>query len=101
MKRAWRFLNIDLSKSFKKLWITNALDNSKDYLVLDRIMWLVEEHVKTFQKELIAAPAAETMKDLHKLPPRKHVAAFEQLKFKQIDNGPAGSYIFKVANRKH
>ena len=101
MKRAWRSLNIDLSKSFKKLWITNALDNSKDYLVSDRIMWLVDEQMKTFQKELIAAPAAETMKDLHKLSPRKHVAAFEQLKFKQIANGSAGNYIFKVANRKH
>ena len=46
-------LTIDVDNHFKALWVTNALDSSKDYLVSERIITLVGSHLKEFWDELM------------------------------------------------
>ena len=52
---------------FKALWVTNALDGSKDYLVSERIIALVGEKLKAFQRRLMQTPIPRHLKDLLKL----------------------------------
>ena len=46
-------LTIDVDNRFKALWVTNALDSNKDYLVSERIITLVGSHLKEFWDELM------------------------------------------------
>ena len=63
---------IDVVMHFKSLWVTNALDGSKDYLVSERIIMLVGEKLKVFRKKLNKADSPKNLKDLLKLitPPK-------------------------------
>ena len=38
---AWETLEIDTQREFKSLFMTNALDGSEDYLVLDKLFTLI------------------------------------------------------------
>ena len=46
-------LTIDVDNRFKALWVTNALDSNEDYLVSERIITLVDSHLKEFWDELM------------------------------------------------
>ena len=39
--KAWETLEIDTQREFKSLFMTNALDGSEDYLVLDKLFTLI------------------------------------------------------------
>ena len=44
---------IDKSPSFKSIWVTNALDESEDYLVSDKIFALVGETMRSSRSDVI------------------------------------------------
>ena len=64
-------VEIDAVTHFKSLWVTNALNGSKDYLVSERIM-LIGEKLKVFRKQLNKSENPKNLKDLLKLitPPK-------------------------------
>ena len=80
--KAWDMLDIDTAKEFKKLFVTNALDGSEDYLVSDKLYSLVGNDMIKFREELMKERSAKTLREvIRKLIPPKGV------KRKGIDEG--------------
>ena len=50
---AWNKLNVDHTRSFKTLFVTNSLEGSEDYLVSYRLFKLIGDSMVSFQKKLI------------------------------------------------
>ena len=50
---AWNKINVDHTRAFKILFVTNSLDGSEDYLVSDRLFKLSGDSMVSFQKKLI------------------------------------------------
>ena len=65
-------LEIDTESRFKALWVTNALDGTKDYLVSERVMLLVGNKMKVFRNDLMKKKSPKNLKELLKLitPPK-------------------------------
>ena len=57
---------VDNVKSFKSLWLTNALDGSEDWKVSDKIMNLVGTRLKEFRQKLMAEKCAKNLEELLK-----------------------------------
>ena len=72
LSESFEAVEIDVVTHFKSLWVTNALDGSKDYLVSERIMMLIGEKLKVFRKHLNKSDNPKNLKDLLKLitPPK-------------------------------
>ena len=72
LSESFEAVEIDVVTHFKSLWVTNALDGSKDYLVSERIMMLIGEKLKVFRKQLNKSENPKNFKDLLKLitPPK-------------------------------
>ena len=57
-------LKIDVKSAFKSVWVINALDGSKDYLVSDKIFGLDGESITSFRTEMNAKPPPKVIKEL-------------------------------------
>ena len=53
---AWKDVPNNFAEVFKKLFVTNALDGSEDYLVSDKLFVLIESDMQKFRKELTESP---------------------------------------------
>jgi hypothetical protein len=64
--------DIDFSKRFKSLWVTNKLNGSEDYLVSSKLMDMVGDDLKEFRKNLMSKPSPKKIKELQSLiiPPK-------------------------------
>ena len=58
--KAWR----SYAKESKYLWVTNALDGSKDNLVSERVYKTLDATVIEFRKELLKTISPKTLKNL-------------------------------------
>ena len=65
--KSLNYLKIDAANRFKALCITNVLDVSKDYLVSERIIALLNSHLKEFGKELMEKESPKSLKQLLRL----------------------------------
>jgi hypothetical protein len=54
--------DIDFSKRFKSLWVTNKLNGSEDYLVSSKLMDMVGDDLKEFRKNLMSKPSPKKIK---------------------------------------
>ena len=88
---SWNLLEINLICRFKALWVTNALDGSEDYLVLERVFALVGEKLQTFRRNLMLIPSPKNLKDLQGLitPPKgvKQKQEYKTSKTEPVDEG--------------
>ena len=57
-------VEIDSNKAFKNLFVTNAFDESEDYLVSERLFKLIGPQMKKFRQELMKE---KSTKDLNVL----------------------------------
>ena len=48
--QAWETLEIDTKTEFKSLFMINALDESEDYLVSDKLFALIGDEMVDFRK---------------------------------------------------
>ena len=72
--KTWELLDVDTEKEFKSLFVTNALDESEDYLVSDKLYALVGNEMVKFRTELMTSRPAKTLKEvIRKLIPPKGV----------------------------
>ena len=72
--KAWELLDVDTTREFKSLFVTNALDGSEDYLVSDKLYALVGNEMVKFRTELMTSGQAKTLKEvIRKLIPPKGV----------------------------
>ena len=49
-------VKFDHNKAFKTLWVTNALEESENFLSSDEIMSLVGESMRKFRNKLMNKP---------------------------------------------
>ena len=67
-------LDLDISRAFKSLFVTNKLDGSEDLLIGDTLRCLVYEEMKEFRKKLVTTTPPNNIQDLVKtLTPPKGV----------------------------
>ena len=72
--KAWELLDVDTEREFKSLFVTNALDGSEDYFLLDKLYALVGNEMVKFRTELMSSRPAKTLKEvIRKLIPPKVV----------------------------
>ena len=72
--KAWELLDVDTEREFKSLFVTNALDGSKGYLVSNKLYALVANEMVKFRTELMTSRPAKTLKEvIRKLIPPKGV----------------------------
>ena len=57
-------LEIDIPACYKSLWLTSALDGSKEYFVSEKLMSLVGEDLKKFRAELMKSKSLNQLKYL-------------------------------------
>ena len=78
-------VEIDSNKAFKNLFVTNAFDESEDYLVSERLFKLIGPQMKKFRQELMKEKSTKDLNVLLKsiTPPkgikRKNVEGSELL----------------------
>ena len=70
--QAWETLEIDTEGEFKSLFVTNALDGSEDYLVLDKLFALTGDEMVDFRKELMLQNSIKSRKEVIRnlIPPK-------------------------------
>ena len=64
LSQAWKRLEIDNKRKFKSLFVTNALDGSEDYLVLDKSFALIGVKMVDFRKELMSQNSVKSLKEV-------------------------------------
>ena len=62
--QAWETLEIDTKREFESLFVTNALEGSKDYFVSDKLFAPVEDEMVDFGKELMSQNSIKTSKEV-------------------------------------
>ena len=60
LSKAWNILDVDTAKEFKRLFVTNALDGSEDFLVSDKLYALVGNDMVKFREQLMKEHSAKT-----------------------------------------
>ena len=70
--QAWEALEIDTKREFISLYVTNALDGSEDYLVLDELFALIRDEMVDFRKEFMSQNSAKALKEFigNLIPPK-------------------------------
>ena len=70
--QAWETLEIDTKREFESLFVTNALEGSKDYFVSDKLFAPVEDEMVDFGKELMSQNSIKTSKEVirNSIPPK-------------------------------
>ena len=95
---AWNKLNVDHTRAFKTLSVTNSLDGSEDYLVSDRLFKLIGDSMVFFRKKLIESeipaslPAVVKKLILPKGIKRKNQEGYELLDFICPDDAQEDDY---------
>lgn len=59
-------VKFDHNKAFETLWVTNALEESENFLSSDEIMSLVGESMRKFRNKLMNKPPQKNCKFLNK-----------------------------------
>ena len=69
---SWDAITTDLSQVFKKLFVTNKLDGSEDYLVSDKLFSLIGNEMKDFRNSLLKSDVPNNPKTIVKqlIPPK-------------------------------
>ena len=71
---SWGAIATDFSQVFKKLFVTNKLDSSEDYLVSDKLFSVIGSEMKDFRDALINSDVHNNLQDVEKqLIPRKGI----------------------------
>ena len=63
---AQKSVDIDVSKGFKSLFVTNKFDGSEDFMVSDAVLDLVGEAMVEFRERLLKTTPPKTIKELMK-----------------------------------
>ena len=65
-------LEIDIKREFKSLFVTNALDKSEDYLVLDKLFALIGDEMVDLWKKLMPQNSVKILKEVIRnlIPPK-------------------------------
>ena len=91
-------LNVDHTRAFKTLSVTNSLDGSEDYLVSDRLFKLIGDSMVFFRKKLIESEIPASLPAVVKklIPPkgikRKNQKGYELLDFVCPDDAQEDDY---------
>ena len=72
LEEIFKSSEIDVVNHFEALWVTNALDGSKDGLVSERLMSLVGEKIKAFHDQLKKKQSPKNLMELLKLIEQLH-----------------------------
>ena len=80
---AWNKLNVDHTRAFKTLSVTNSLGGSEDYLVSDRLFKLIGDSMVFFRKKLIESEIPASLPAVVKklIPPKE-----SSVKIKKVMN---------------
>ena len=72
LSQAWETLEIDTTREYKSLFVTNALDGSEDYLVSNKLFALTGDEMIDFWKELMSQNFVKTLIEVIRnlLPPK-------------------------------
>ena len=95
---AWNKLNVDHTRAFKTLSVTNSLDGSEDYLVSDRLFKLIGDSMVFFRKKLIESEIPASLPAVVKklIPPKgikhKNQKGYELLDFVCPDDAQEDDY---------
>ena len=95
---AWNKLNVDHTRAFKTLSVTNSLDGSEDYLVSDRLFKLIGDSMVFFRKKLIESEIPASLPAVVKklIPPKgikhKNQEGYELLDFVCPDDAQEDDY---------
>ena len=76
---SWDAITTDFSQVFKKLFVTNKLDGSGDYLVSDKLFSLIGNEMKDFRDSLLKSDVPNNLKTIVKqlIPPKGIKRNFE------------------------
>ena len=76
---SWDAITTDFSQVFKKLFVTNKLDGSEDYLVSDKLFSLIGNEMKDFRDSLLKSDVPNNLKTIVKqlIPPKGIKRNFE------------------------
>ena len=79
MLSSWDAITTDFSQVFKKLFVTNKLDGSEDYLVSDKLFSLIGNEMKDFRDSLLKSDVPNNLKTIVKqlIPPKGIKRNFE------------------------
>lgn len=70
--KTWKMFNLNTVKEFKRLFVPKALDESKDYLVFDKLYALIGTDIVSFREKLMKKKTCRTLKEvIRKLIPPK------------------------------
>ena len=83
---SWDAITTDFSQVFKKLFVTNKLDGSEDYLVSDKLFSLIGNEMKDFRDSLLKSDVPNNLKTIVKqlIPPKgikRNFEGFELLEY--------------------
>ena len=83
---SWDAITTDFLQIFKKLFVTNKLDGSEDYLVSDKLFSLIGNEMKDFRDSLLKSDVPNNLKTIVKqlIPPKgikRNFEGFELLKY--------------------
>ena len=70
--QACETLESDIKREFKSLFVTNALDKSEDYLVLDKLFALIGDEMVDLRKKLMPQNSVKILKEVIRnlIPPK-------------------------------
>ena len=76
---SWDAITTDFSQVFKKLFVTNKLEGSEDYLVSDKLFSLIGNEMKDFRDSLLKSDVPNNLKTIVKqlIPPKGIKRNFE------------------------
>ena len=77
---SWDAITTDFSQVFKKLFVTNNLDGSEDYLVSDKLFSIIGREMKDFRDTLIKSDVPNNLQGVVKqlIPPKGIKRNFEE-----------------------
>ena len=77
---SWDDITTDFSQVFKKLFVTNKLDGSEDYLVSDKLFVIIGSEMKDFRDSLVKSDVPNNLQGIAKqlIPPKGIKRNFEE-----------------------
>ena len=70
---AWKETDVDFIAVFKKVFVTNAFDGSEDFLVSDKLFFLIGDEILQYRRELLNSEVPANLQAVIKLIPPKGI----------------------------